>query len=118
MFLPHDITKRIYRHAFYMNLVVKVRAGRAAGLPDVTDLIASFYRLPLFHEYFIKVGIFRNKPVAVLDGNHSAKTAIPACFYDNAVSRGDHWGFKSGGYIDSLVHLFPPGEGRNSVSEP
>ena len=94
-----------------MNLVVKMRAGGAAGLSNETNLVASFDRLPLFHENFTKMGIFRYKTVAVLDGNHSAKTAIPARFYDNAVSRGDYRGFNTGGYIDALVHLFPLSKG-------
>lgn len=68
----------IHRFAVSKHFIMQVGAGRIAGAAHETDHIASFNRLPDFDIVIIEVTVSGGVPVAMIDSDHLAQTAVDA----------------------------------------
>ena len=100
-----------------MNLIVQVGARGSSRIPYESNLLISFYRLPLFDQGSFKMGISGSIAVTVADGQHFPIAVIPFHRNHNAISRSNNRCFLLVAYVKTSVKFLLAGERRNPVAE-
>lgn len=79
---------RVYRFVVFPYLVMQVWSRGKPRATQVADDIASLHLLPVFHEYFLHVGVHGFVAKAVIDNHVATVSLVETTFNDHAVAGG------------------------------